>query len=182
MPDTEATFGADHRNVSAARAFVKRTLAEWDATAFEWAAVTLVSELATNAVLHARTSFTVVLRLTDDLLRISVSDESVRLPQQRNYGTDATTGRGLHLLHDLSSSDGVEVTAGGKTVWCELRAGQGAGTGEPVDSGALAAFLSGEPLAPDDSRPGPVADWAAPEHREDDVEPTASLLVPRRAA
>ena len=123
MPQTEATFTADDRQVSAARRFVVQALQEWGAERFEWAATALVSELATNAVLHARTGFTVTVRLVDDVLRIAVADMSARLPQQRAYGVDAATGRGLVLMDDLSDAHGVDLSAGGKSVWCELRVG-----------------------------------------------------------
>jgi anti-sigma regulatory factor (Ser/Thr protein kinase) len=122
VPRVEETFSAEPGNVSAARRFVSDTLAAWDAAAFEWAAVTAASELTTNAVLHARTAFTVSLRLQNNLLRLAVSDESVRLPNQRDYGSRATTGRGLDVVSALSSAHGIESTATGKTVWCDVRA------------------------------------------------------------
>jgi anti-sigma regulatory factor (Ser/Thr protein kinase) len=121
--EAEASFTADDRQVSAARRFVVRALQEWGDERLEWAATALVSELATNAVLHARTGFTVSLRLVDDTLRIAVADMSSRLPQQRAYAVDAATGRGLVLMDDLSDAHGVDLTAGGKSVWCELRVG-----------------------------------------------------------
>jgi anti-sigma regulatory factor (Ser/Thr protein kinase) len=123
-----STFPGDNHSVPVARRFVAETLRAWGASRFEWAATTLISELATNSVLHARTAFTVVLRLGPDVLRLEVTDGSARLPQQRHYGIDATTGRGLTLVHDLSGNDGVDVSGQGKTVWCELRA-DGAGRG-----------------------------------------------------
>ena len=125
MPRVEETFSAEPHNISAARRFVTDTLAAWDAGSFEWAAVTAVSELTTNALLHARTGFTVSLRLDDDLLRLAVTDQSLRMPQQRVYGAKATTGRGMNLVYALSAAHGVESTSAGKTVWCEVRANDG---------------------------------------------------------
>lgn len=122
MPRVEETFSAEPCNISAARRFVTDTLSAWGATTFEWAAVTAASELATNALLHAGTRFTVSLRLDDDLLRLAVTDQSGRLPQQRVNGSQATTGRGLNLVYALSAAHGVEATAAGKTIWCDMRA------------------------------------------------------------
>lgn len=140
MPDAEATFTADDRQVSAARRFVVQALQEWGAERFEWAATALVSEMATNAVLHARTGFTVSLRLVDDVLRISVADMSSRLPQQRAYGLDAATGRGLVLMDDLSDAHGVDAAPGGKSVWCELKVGVSV-TAQPEEETDLAGLL-----------------------------------------
>ncbi|MGZ4596530.1 MAG: ATP-binding protein [Actinomycetes bacterium] len=157
MSEAEATFTAKHTDVAAARRFVTNVLTGWNAAVFDWSAVTLVSELATNAVLHARTGFTVTLRLTGDVLRLAVSDQSNRLPQQRHYGLDATTGRGMHLLRDLAASNGVDVTALGKTVWCELRASAGSGAGE--DGAALTVFLAASAdAAPDEDLGAFLAD------------------------
>ena len=84
---------------------------------------TLVSELATNAVLHARSVFTVLLELQGASLRISVVDESPVLPRPRRFGdASSTTGRGLQLVAALSSAWGVlsPTATGGKQTWCEL--------------------------------------------------------------
>ena len=121
VPRIEETFSAEPRNISAARRFVTDTLAAWDAESFEWAAVTATSELATNALLHAGTGFTVSLRLHDDLLRLAVTDQSLRLPKQRSHGTQAATGRGLNLVYALSAAHGVDATPAGKTIWCDMR-------------------------------------------------------------
>ena len=121
VPIVEETFSAEPHNISAARRFVTDTLATWGAAAFEWAAVTAASELTTNAVLHAGTAFTLSLRLDHDGLRLAVTDQSVRLPRQREYGGQASTGRGMKLVYALSSRHGVVSTAVGKTVWCDVR-------------------------------------------------------------
>jgi anti-sigma regulatory factor (Ser/Thr protein kinase) len=118
-------FSAERHNVSAARRFVADTLAAWDADAFEWAATTAVSELTTNAVLHARTGFTLSLRLDDDLLRLEVTDQSFQLPRMRSYGDQASTGRGMNVVYALAAAHGVVSTPAGKTVWCEVRANAG---------------------------------------------------------
>lgn len=82
---------------------------------------TLVSELVTNALLHAGTD--VVVRVDDAraALRVSVTDGSPAQPLQRRLGPGSTTGRGLRLLRALSTDSGTErsdaIGAGGKTVW-----------------------------------------------------------------
>lgn len=137
MPRAVTTLEASAASVSEARSFLVRTLDEWGAADLEWSAALVLSELATNAVLHAGTRFTVALGLDDSgVLRLEVTDGSARVPRQRHYGLDATTGRGLGLVGSLSSDWGVQREGAGKTIW-SLVAG-----GEPD----LGAFLADEDL------------------------------------
>jgi anti-sigma regulatory factor (Ser/Thr protein kinase) len=83
-----------------------------------------VSELVTNACLHARTAITVALRLVDDVVRIEVSDDSPRQPTQRDAGVMTTTGRGLRLLSAYGSwgvNDPIDGRIG-KTIWFQPNA------------------------------------------------------------
>ncbi|MCW2623048.1 MAG: putative anti-sigma regulatory factor, serine/threonine protein kinase [Frankiales bacterium] len=105
-------------SVGAARRFLVESLEAWGVPHLEWDAVQVVSELATNAVMHARSEFTVVLSLEDDLLRIEVHDQDERLPHRRHFDVHATTGRGLALVSTLSRSWGALPASGGKVVWC----------------------------------------------------------------
>lgn len=105
-----------------ARRAARRALTEWDAETLEWTVSQLVSELATNAVIHAGTTFEVRLTLTGAQLRCEVSDTSPRIPRPRAYAADATTGRGLLLVERLATAWGVLRRAGGKTVWFGLDA------------------------------------------------------------
>src|SRR4029079_6509975 len=66
----------------------------------------LVSELVTNAVVHARTAIDLVIRAGSDGLRVAVRDGSTHLPSRRHYGRAATTGRGLELISLLSRRHG----------------------------------------------------------------------------
>ena len=116
----ERTFPPASRSVAAARRFVSETLATWSADGLAWASQQIVSELATNAVLHAASPFTVALGLSDGVLRIEVGDESARAPRQRHYSDEATTGRGLSLVASIARAWGVTQGASGKRVWCEL--------------------------------------------------------------
>jgi len=80
----------------------------------------LVSELVTNAVLHARTPFAVQVTMTATVIRVAVTDGSTILPERRNYSFLHPTGRGLHLVDSLSDRWGVDLESTGKTVWFEL--------------------------------------------------------------
>ena len=85
-------------------------------------AVLLVSELVTNAVLHAGTPCTVELRDSGAVVQLRVSDGGTALPARRRTPSDAASnGRGLHLLEHVTLRWGVEeVRHGGKVVWAEL--------------------------------------------------------------
>lgn len=120
MPLAQLTLSATAASVSVARHFLADTLQAWAAESLEWAASQVLSELATNAVIHAGTSYTVALLLDGDRLRIEVRDGSQRVPRQRHYGMTATTGRGLALVGALTSDWGISAAVTGKTVWCVL--------------------------------------------------------------
>jgi anti-sigma regulatory factor (Ser/Thr protein kinase) len=80
----------------------------------------LVTELVTNAILHARTPLQLTVESRPGSVRIRVEDESNERPALRHYESDAVTGRGLALVERLASSWGVETTPSGKAVWCEV--------------------------------------------------------------
>jgi anti-sigma regulatory factor (Ser/Thr protein kinase) len=77
------------------------------------------NELATNAVLHARTEFTVRVRDDGTMVRIEVSDRNTRVPQPCLAPADATSGRGLAIVDGSGLAWGVERHTGGKTVWVQ---------------------------------------------------------------
>ena len=91
----------------------------WDAVAE--IAELLVSELVSNAVLHAGTELR--LRVTADglCLRVEVMDASPAPALRRSYSESSTTGRGLALVEALAARWGSDPVVGdGKSVWFEL--------------------------------------------------------------
>lgn len=104
-----------------ARRFVDETLGGWACNGLAEATRLLVSELVTNAVLHARTDMTLVLKLIGGGVRAEVHDGSAIAPVVRHYEDEAMTGRGLSLIDQLSTHWGVERSGEGKAVWFELR-------------------------------------------------------------
>jgi anti-sigma regulatory factor (Ser/Thr protein kinase) len=105
-----------------ARRFVLETLAGWGDEASMDCASLLVSELVTNAIVHARSAVELELsRDADaDVLRVAVRDASVRPPRMGGFDLEALSGRGLALVEALSDRWGVEADASGKLVWFEL--------------------------------------------------------------
>ncbi len=118
----EQAFAPTASSVAAARRFVTECLEQWDQETAVWTVQLLLSELATNAVLHAGGSgFTVgVEMLREGGVRLTIADGSPRPPRLRDYGTSATTGRGVALVDQLARTWGVEPRPGGKAVWCEI--------------------------------------------------------------
>lgn len=81
----------------------------------------LVSELVTNAIVHARTPIRLEVLAGRYGLHVAVHDESPTLPHQRHYGEQATTGRGLTLLERMADRHGADREPDhGKVVWFEL--------------------------------------------------------------
>jgi PAS domain S-box-containing protein len=106
-----------------ARAFVSEALEQAGQAELEESATLLVSELVTNAILHARTSIEVAVAATAATVYVGVRDSSGQLPARRDYGTRATTGRGLALVDLIAARHGTEThDDGSKTVWFELGA------------------------------------------------------------
>jgi anti-sigma regulatory factor (Ser/Thr protein kinase) len=105
-----------------AREALRRHLDEWGEDEARDAALLLVSELVTNAVLHARSEVTVHLDVTPERLRVRVDDASPEPPVRRGGRADLPGGRGLQLLDALAKGWGVLSGGSGKTVWFEIDA------------------------------------------------------------
>ena len=111
-------------SVSQARAFVRRSLQLLGLDGALDPALLLTSELATNAVLHARSGFTVCVEQRGNRVRVSLLDDSPVRPTRRTHGLEATTGRGLALVDTLAVEWGAveerELEGRTKGVWFEL--------------------------------------------------------------
>jgi hypothetical protein len=120
VPEASLTFPAELDSVSAARRFLRATLLGWDNGNYDFAAPLVLTELVTNATLHARTPYTVLLRLEPSHLVVEVVDSSPRLPHKRDYAVDAATGRGIKIVDSFSSTWGARSTPDGKVVWAHV--------------------------------------------------------------
>jgi anti-sigma regulatory factor (Ser/Thr protein kinase) len=86
-------------------------------------AAIIVSELATNAVLHGEGSIELRVVADDAALRIEVSDEGPNaVPSVRAPSADPASegGRGLRLVDLLATRWGVELLDDRKVVWAEI--------------------------------------------------------------
>lgn len=91
------------------------------------AAVLIVSELVTNAIVHSGSDVvSCALRLGSGLLRIEVTDQGVGVaePTVREPADDDVSGRGLMLVSGVCEAWGVcHAIPGRRTVWATVRAG-----------------------------------------------------------
>lgn len=109
-----------------ARAWTAEVLREWDLTHGLDDVLLLVTELVTNAVLHARTPVTVELSWQGAQFRVAVVDASPVMPRVGlDSRSDDASGRGLLLVDRLADKWGLEPVDGGKSVWCVLRLDRG---------------------------------------------------------
>ena len=117
--EIDRRFRAEPASAGHARQFVGSVLESHGVDSTD--AQLLTSELATNAVVHGRTDFTVRVALWDNRVRVEVRDANHRLPPAgRDLPRDATSGRGLPLVDGIAPAWGVESIADGKSVWFEL--------------------------------------------------------------
>ena len=120
LAQQRATLADDESAPRAARSFVNESLQRWDCEDRLGTVALLTTELVTNAILHARSEPEVSVHLQRDRIRVEVADQSRELPRRRNAAPEDTSGRGLQLLADLSSSWGVDPHPDGKVVWFEV--------------------------------------------------------------
>ena len=113
----EEEFEPVTENVSRARQLVDRlprAAAKFDDVRL------IVSELASNAIRHARTRFRVALRHFGDVVRVEVTDRSDGQPVVCQPESTDPHGRGLFIVAALARRWGVEPEPGGKTIWAEV--------------------------------------------------------------
>ena len=82
----------------------------------------LVSEVATNALVHGKGRVRVRVQPTSGGFRVEVHDDEPTLPSRRRATPLDEGGRGIALVDALSSGWGAESTHDGKTVWFEVAA------------------------------------------------------------
>jgi anti-sigma regulatory factor (Ser/Thr protein kinase) len=121
---TEHHFGGSATSVREARLFVTEALLGAPREAIE-DAVLIVSELAANAVTHAKSAFTICVEHRAAVVRIEVRDGGAGAPTPRHPTADEVYGRGLQIVDRLAHGWGVHAhPGGGKTVWVNIALAQ----------------------------------------------------------
>jgi anti-sigma regulatory factor (Ser/Thr protein kinase) len=114
----ERSFPSNVAAVTDARIYVLGALGPLTPDIADAVAI-IVSELATNVVLHTSSEFTVNIERSDAEIRVAVSDRDPNIPVARTPRPDETSGRGLQLVQALAADWGVSAADDrvGKTVW-----------------------------------------------------------------
>jgi hypothetical protein len=123
-----AQFAAGADAPGRARRLVVAALRGWGATdTLVNDAALLVSELATNAVRHADSPFSVTLRAVGATLRVGVNDGAPLAGTVPDVWLMPQPLHGLALVDALCTCWGVEDARPGKLVWAELAYASAAG-------------------------------------------------------
>ena len=123
MTAAVTTLPAQDRSPTAARRLVHQALAKAGLEVMLDDALLLVTELVTNAVVHAGTEVELSIDIGPGTARIEVVDHGPgALPLQGADPSDGTRegGRGMFLLDALAQEWGTRHFPGGKAVWFEL--------------------------------------------------------------
>lgn len=112
---------ADLRSAGEARRMVRQTVEGWCGEECLDDVALCVSELVTNAVVHADSAPRVLVHVRPAVIRIEISDDSDVLPVIRGAAPTDTSGRGVSILEALADRWGTRRrSGGGKTVWFEV--------------------------------------------------------------
>lgn len=115
---------AEPERISAARTLLREMLHDWADPEQVDSAVLMVSEMATNVLVHTDGDALMVAQASGEhgerRLRVEVSDGSDELPHKRRPGEMASSGRGLVLMEMLADVWGVDPRGSGKSIWFEL--------------------------------------------------------------
>ena len=118
----QTTFEATPISASKARAFVSGHLVDHRLLHLVDPVRLVASELATNALLHARTAFSVTLAALGETVLLTVGDDSALVPVRRAALATDQTGRGLEIVNVVSLDWGMTHAdgAGSKAVWASF--------------------------------------------------------------
>jgi anti-sigma regulatory factor (Ser/Thr protein kinase) len=113
-------FVALPESVVAARQFVRAALTSWGESDLVDDGELIVSELATNAVIHGDSPFRASIERFPHVVRIAVEDAGPGFPHSYRAAYDASSGRGVAIVEALSDQWGCDPVDGGKVFWVEL--------------------------------------------------------------
>ncbi len=113
-------FPADLKSVRSARRFVSGVLDDWGCAELDDGAALLVSELVTNAIVHAHSTVELAVHLRPTRIRVEVIDTAREHVRRRDAKDDEQSGRGMALIEAIAAAWGVDSLLSGKSVWFEM--------------------------------------------------------------
>ncbi|MGH3206194.1 MAG: ATP-binding protein, partial [Trebonia sp.] len=116
----ERSFPPERDSVRAARHFVTGLLGWGADDALASDAAIVATELAANAVLHARSGFTLTVSRSATAVRIAVRDDDPLVRRNGDVPFDVRPGHGLNVVSQIASEWAVERLPDGKVVWADL--------------------------------------------------------------
>lgn len=118
-----ARFPPQRASVAAARQFVTETLVDAGMTSVLDEARLLVSELATNAVVHAATDFSVTVHIAAGRVYVEVRDgDPMGIDAVEDLPQMPVRGQGLRIVGRLAGDWGSRAEDHGKVVWFSVEA------------------------------------------------------------
>jgi anti-sigma regulatory factor (Ser/Thr protein kinase) len=114
------SFLATNESVVLVRDFVRHVISAMGREAILDQAEVIASELATNAVIHARTPFRVAVSESTSAVRIAVEDLSSAHPAALPPDPARIGGRGLWLVSMMAAQWETQATTDGKNVWADI--------------------------------------------------------------
>ena len=117
----QATFEVTPISAYQARTFVAHHLVDHRLLSLVDPVRLVASELATNALVHAHTAFSVTLSATDETVLLNVRDDSCVPPARRDVQALDASGRGLEIVGLVSHDWGFDEDGpGSKAVWASF--------------------------------------------------------------
>ena len=117
----EITLAPEAQSVGTARRFVREHLRFHDLPSLVDDVTLVTSELATNALSHAGTPFTVTIKAFPDDVVLEVRDGGASRPNRVDAQVDACVGRGMAIVDVVCRDWGVVVDGNvGKSVWASF--------------------------------------------------------------
>jgi hypothetical protein len=142
---TARRFAATRASVAESRRFVVESLADVPVDVQD-AVSLMVSELATNALMHATSEFELAIDRRATFVRVEVHDAGDGSPVLRSPSSNEPHGRGLRIVDELSDEWGASAAAGpGKSIWFVVRLEDAS---EPTDQSQGSSGLTPGPSPP----------------------------------
>jgi anti-sigma regulatory factor (Ser/Thr protein kinase) len=114
-------FEPTEESVGEGRRFVGETISDLPAE-LQDAVSLMVSELATNALVHASSGFDISVDRSEAAVVISITDRGAGTPAVQSPASSEPHGRGLRIVEALADSWGITPSSpkAGKTVWFQM--------------------------------------------------------------